>query len=303
LWAEGPAEILQQLAAPEQLPPSREVYNVAHGKPWGWHISAYLWTKSIAAGVVMVAASWLLNRWDRWPSLPAADVLVRAAPVLSLIFLGITCGLLVFDLKRPERFWRLLLTPNFRSWLVWGGYILGAFGAAMAAWWLWPQPPPALLALAGVLALSAAGYSAFLFGQAEGRDFWQSPLLLPHLLVQAGVAGAAVLLAWTQFTGREVPEGLENWLSGGLAAHLLMIFGELAMPHTNRDSAAAAAHIIGKRGSLFWGLVIAAGAVLPFLGITLIGEPAYGVASLAALAGLYGYEHLWVEAGQAAPLS
>ena len=34
-----------------------------------------------------------------------------------------------------------------------------------------------------LLALGAAGYSAFLFAQAEGRDFWQSPLVLPHLLV------------------------------------------------------------------------------------------------------------------------
>jgi len=303
LWAEGPAEILQHLAAPEQLPASREVYNVAHVKPWGWHISAYLWTKSISAGVVMVAASWLLNRWDRWPSLPAADLLARTVPLISLAFLAVTLGLLVFDLKRPERFWRLLLTPNFSSWLVWGGYILGAFGAAMAVWWLWASPPLVVLALGGVLGLGAAGYSAFLFAQAEGRDFWQSPLVLPHLLVQAVVAGAAFLLAWTQFSGSEVPEGLETWLTGGLAAHLLMMFGEMAMPHTNRDSALAVRHITRKRGSLFWWMVIAVGAVLPFLGITLISEPAYGLSSLAALAGLYCYEHLWVEAGQAAPLS
>jgi hypothetical protein len=122
-------------------------------------------------------------------------------------------------------------------------------------------------------------------------------------LVQAVVAGAAFLMAWTQFTGSEVPEGLENWLTGGLAAHLLMMFGEMAMPHTNRDSALAVRHITRKRGSLFWWMVVAVGAVLPFLGITLISEPAYGISSLAALAGLYCYEHLWVEAGQAAPLS
>ena len=41
-----------------------------------------------------------------------------------------------------------------------------------------------------LLALATAGYSAFLFGQAEGRDFWQSPLVLPHLIV-AAVRGRA----------------------------------------------------------------------------------------------------------------
>ena len=45
-----------------------------------------------------------------------------------------------------------------------------------------------------LLALATAGYSAFLFGQAEGRDFWQSPLLLPHLMVAAMLAGAAMLV-------------------------------------------------------------------------------------------------------------
>ena len=47
---------------------------------------------------------------------------------------------------------------------------------------------------AAVVAAAAAGYSAFLFGQAEGRDFWQSPLLLPHLLAAALAAGAAILM-------------------------------------------------------------------------------------------------------------
>ena len=29
--------------------------------------------------------------------------------------------------------------------------------------------------------MASAGYSAFLFAQARGRDFWQSPLLFWHL--------------------------------------------------------------------------------------------------------------------------
>ena len=38
-----------------------------------------------------------------------------------------------------------------------------------------------------------AGYTAFLFGQAEGRDLWQSPLLFWHLLVQAVMVGSGAL--------------------------------------------------------------------------------------------------------------
>jgi hypothetical protein len=35
-----------------------------------------------------------------------------------------------------------------------------------------------------------AGYTAFLFGQCEGRDLWQTPLLLPILLAQAVTVAA-----------------------------------------------------------------------------------------------------------------
>lgn len=44
------------------------------------------------------------------------------------------------------------------------------------------------------LAIGVAVYTAFLFGQAEGRDLWQSPLLPFHLVVQALMAGSGVLL-------------------------------------------------------------------------------------------------------------
>ena len=41
------------------------------------------------------------------------------------------------------------------------------------------------------LALATACYTAYLFAQAKARDLWQSPLLAPHLAVQAVLAGAA----------------------------------------------------------------------------------------------------------------
>ena len=42
------------------------------------------------------------------------------------------------------------------------------------------------------LAVVAAVYTAFLFAQAKGRDFWQNPLLSVHLLAHALLAGSAV---------------------------------------------------------------------------------------------------------------
>jgi formate-dependent nitrite reductase membrane component NrfD len=170
-----------------------------------------------------------------------------------------------------------------------------AFGAAVA-WWWWVAMPHPLLLLA--LAVAAAGYSAFLFAQAEGRDFWQSALLLPHLLAQAVVAGAAVWML-----AGEVDFAVENWLALGLVFHALMICGEIALPHSNRDTAQAARFLTHRRAAWFWGGAMALGILLPLFSLTLVGEPLQGLAAAVALAGLYIYEHLWIEAGQAPPLS
>ena len=48
----------------------------------------------------------------------------------------------------------------------------------------------------------SAGYTAFLFGQCEGRDLWQSPLLCWHLLAQALMAGAGALAIAVLFVDR-----------------------------------------------------------------------------------------------------
>jgi hypothetical protein len=81
------------------------------------------------------------------------------------------------------------------------------------------------------------------------------------------------------------------------------IRGEVAVPHTNRDSTLAAAHITHQRRKQFWWLVVGAGIVVPLGSIVVIGDAAYGFAGLFALTGLYVYESLWVEAGQSVPLS
>src|SRR2546430_17438898 len=75
---------------------ARSVYDVPHvPRPWGWKVSAYLWTKSIAAGVLLVAALGVFSELAGGGWLSGT-----VAPLLALVFLAITTGLLVFDLKR-----------------------------------------------------------------------------------------------------------------------------------------------------------------------------------------------------------
>jgi formate-dependent nitrite reductase membrane component NrfD len=281
---------------------------VAHPeRPWGWKVSTYLWAKSVAAGVFLVAALGLASGLASGGTLT-----VRATPLIGLVFLAVTTALLVLDLKRPERFLYLLFKPNWRSWLVWGGWILLAQGALGALWLLagWQGNGPLLRALVWPmlpLAAASAGYSAFLFGQAEGRDFWQSPLLLPHLVVAALLAGAASLLLAARaiespdWVVRELT--LTLWVL--LAVQGMVLLAELFSFHATQDAARAARTLThGHLSVPFWIGVALCGIALPWALLLISSSPPASVAAAAlALGGLWLWEDLWVRAGQALPLS
>jgi Fe-S-cluster-containing dehydrogenase component/formate-dependent nitrite reductase membrane component NrfD len=286
----------------------REVYDVYHAQPWGRKVSGYLWTKSIGAGALLAAAlASLLG-----PS--SGNVLNVVAPLVALVFTTITTVLLVLDLKRPDRFLYVLFKPNPKSWLVYGAWILVAYSALAALWLLGGLTNAGWIGVlrwpAALLALATAGYSAFLFGQAEGRDFWQSPLLLPQLIAAALVAGAASLLAVSSLRaspGAVVPSPHVILLALGLVATALVLFAELYTPHANSDVARSAQLITGGPLSpVFWGGTIFIGLIVP-LGLLFISRGVPGpfafLAAVAALAGLLIYEDLWVQAGQSVPLS
>jgi Fe-S-cluster-containing dehydrogenase component/formate-dependent nitrite reductase membrane component NrfD len=287
----------------------RTVYDVAHPKPWGWRVGAYLWTKAIAAGAAIVAALLLTLGY------PASALLTMGAPSLALVMLAITGVLLIADLKRPDRFYYLFLKPNPTSWLVWGAWIIAAFGAFATLWAIlgFLRFPGALglVALAsGLLGLGTAGYSAFLFGQAEGRDFWQSPLLLWHLLVGALSAGAAglILLGLGMGSSAVLLGALASVLALTLVLGFALVLAELYGPHPSHDVAAAADLLrAGPYATRFWGGAGLLGTGLPLLLVAFYmatgGGLVLAAAAVCALAGLWIYEDAWVRTGQSVAMS
>ena len=306
---------------PQRYAPAgaRIVYDTPkNNAPWGWKVSAYLGTKSIGTGVMIVAALVLaLYGLSGTLSSVLNSLIGIGAPVIGGFFIALTLFLLIADLKRPDRALFLVTRANPTSWLVWGGYFLGIFGLIEGAWFiaalfglkvvlLWLFIPAMLFGAAG------AGYTAFLFGQAEGRDFWQSPLLLPILLVQAVIAGASALglLAWPLNVGSSASTLLAIMLLSAITLHVFLIMIEVFGSHSN-SHVAMAAHSMrsGRLKTIFWGLFFAPGSLLPIatLCIALL-VPAVQPALLAfsgilALVGLFAYEHCFVTAGQIVPLS
>lgn len=111
---------------------SRLAYDISHSMPWGWKVSGYTWTKGIAMGVAISALLAVVLK-----KLAITSVAIRYdMPVIALAALSVTGFLLVTDLKQPKRFLYIFVKPHWKSWLVKGGFIIGADGAALVLWLL-----------------------------------------------------------------------------------------------------------------------------------------------------------------------
>ena len=266
--------------------------------PWDWHVGLYTWTKSIAAGVYLVAALLVL-----FGSLGDESALWRWwVPLTSLGFLAATGGLLIWDLEHPSRFYFIFTRPQWRSWLVRGGLVIAGFGTCLVVHLAGSvvgvdAVSKGVMAAALPLAVLTAVYTAFLFAQAKARDLWQNPLLPPHLAVQAVLAGAGVLALLAPFTTDAVADEVAWVLFAAAAVHLAMVAGEVLLPHATAHARLAVHNLVsGRIGRWFW-----AGTALIALALVAPVVPALG--GVAALAGLAAYEHAYVQAGQSVPLA
>jgi formate-dependent nitrite reductase membrane component NrfD len=273
-------------------------YDVAHSAPWDWRVSLYTWTKGIAGGVYLASLLLILLGIAAWDSV----VWRWAAPVAGGAFLALTGALLVWELEHSERFLLIFTRPQWRSWLVRGAFVIAAYGALLLAHFLatlggLTGVQRALAAPGAVLAGLTAVYTAYLFAQARARDLWQNPLLPPHFLVEAVLAGSALLLPIGAWVEPGTTAGLARLVAGSCGAHLLLVTGELTLTHGTAHSRLAAWEMVSGRYRAFfrWGVaLVAVGLLAPWLGVP---------AALLALAGLLANEHAHVQAGQSVPLA
>jgi len=277
---------------------TQRVYDApSKGVLWGWQVPSYIWTKAIASGTFMIL--FLLEIMG----LTISDKVQIQALSTSLVFLVFTALLLVADLDRPDRFLYVLLRPNWTSWLVRGAYIITAFSGIITlliiGHWLgwdlsWIKFPGFFFAF-----LSAI-YTAFLFKQAKGRDYWQSPLLWMHMLIHALMAGTVILLIF----GSNSVKQLIGFLIGLISLNLILLVIETLVPHRSIDYRKTV--FMMKRGYFFlWfaaGILI--GNLLPLLMI--VGNHGNSItilAGLLVLIGIFLTEYVRVYAPQVVSLS
>jgi len=284
---------------------ARRVYDAPNkGVLWGWEVSAYIWTKAIAAGTFLIP---ILGGY--FMEIP--ESIKRIGAGIAFVFLAITGILLIMDLGRPDRFLNVLFRPQWKSWLTRGAYILTAYGGLLTLWLL-----ASFLGFGNLLkyiepfgivfALLSAVYTAFLFAQAKGRDFWQTPMLGLHMLIHSLMAGFAVFLLANLFIKMNV--GLLLALSFltivTLIFHLITLAIELTTTHMTDDAHATVKMITsGEFSRAFWFGMVLVGNTLPLM-LMFAGQIwAFALAGAFILTGLYFAQHIWVKAPQRIPLS
>jgi len=289
---------------------ARRIYDTPDkGILWGWEVSAYVMTKAIAAGAFLIPFLAILLGYE----ISSTAKLWSAG--ISLVFLSLTGLFLVMDLDRPDRFLNVLLRPQWKSWLVKGGYIITIFGLLATVWGATTYfdlfqnfgiGETILLWITAFFAVMLAIYTAFLFAQAKGRDFWQSPSLALHMLVHSIMAGAAI------FALVLLVSGAENWMSIlgmimiiAISVNLFTMITELTMTHPSTSAHTVVEMITkGRYKNLFWIGAVLIGNIIP-LGLLLLMPSAstLTIAAIFILIGIYATEKIWVEAPQRIPLA
>lgn len=289
-------------------------YNAQHKIQWHWELPTYIVTKNIAGGLFM-----LLSLGAGLGAFTFDSLTFLAAGFTAMVFMLLTVILLIKDLSQPKRFLYILIRPQWKSWVARGAYIMVTFTAVAGLWWLLEGAaqlgwlPAAFMAgirpiaawIVFPFALGVVIYTAFLFGQAEGRDMWQSSLLPFQLVAQSAVVASGVFLIVSLVVA--LPADLQSLLKlffpASIAINLLLTLAGKFNSFASEVAMLAHREMThGRFSNHYWWGGIAVGHLIPLL-LVLAFTPALPVAVLFTVVGLFFYEYAFVMAPQHIPNS
>jgi len=245
---------------------------------WDLYHATWFTLMGIGGGIFLLAR---LLRVERglgvWLGLPLVDL---------VSFAVISAGglLLIWSLGRPLRFLRAVLKPG-TSWIsrgaladfifvVLGGALIvpgltlgGATPFARLPWDAWASTITGRV-IEGV-ALAAAAivivYAGLVLADKAAVTFWRSWAVPAQFVFSSLAMSMATVIVMQTLAGTPI-EALECWLLAKFLALLLAVIAwHLATRTTQPGKAEALTRLYTVYGGLFWGVVIAAGTVLPML--------------------------------------
>ena len=290
-------------------------YNAQHKIQWHWELPSYLVTKSIAGGLFM-----LLSLGAGLGMFTFDSLTFLAAGFTAMVFMLLTTILLIKDLSQPKRFLTILLHPQWKSWVARGAYIMVTFTAVAGLWWLlegaaylgWLPAEfitsirPFAAWIVFPFALGVVIYTAFLLGQAEGRDMWQNNLLPFQLFAQSMLVASGIFLIVNVFIS--FPVDLHTLLVGlfpaSIAINLLLTFAGKFNSFSSEVALLAHREMThGRFRNHYWWGGITLGHLIPLALLFAFSTFALPVAVACAVVGLFFYEYAFVMAPQHIPNS
>jgi molybdopterin-containing oxidoreductase family membrane subunit len=242
---------------------------------WGLYIIAFMYFVGLSAGGLIVVAGAQLTGTQQFRPLS------RLAVVLSGAAIAVAALFILPDLGHPERAYRVLISGQSYSPLVWDVVVIVAFLAiAGVDLWLLTRPrvrESALTVMAIVslpVAVLLASVDAWIFGLLVARPFWNSPLLAPMFISSALVSGMGLLLVVTvvlrklkvMTVEQSAVESVGRLMVWFIAIDLFLLFAEVLTAIASnvpdhRDQTMLLLN--GKLAPFFWPEVILGGLV-PF---------------------------------------
>jgi protein NrfD len=298
------------LRAPAPQPYRGESY---HGQPsvkashWDWTVSTYIFLAGLGGAAQTLATLAHALRGSRFGAAR------RNARILGTFGAAAGAGLLIKDLKTPQRFYNMLRIFRPTSPMSFGTYILSKFGAFSAVALLGDAFPRAASLKpvtdaaqvgAAVAGAGAATYTASLLA-ATSNPFWAAtPRALGVKFAASSIAlGAAALSAAEQLAGRpQNARPLDDVAALATAVHL----GAALASKAGRDRTGVGPAMAGRRETTTLEIadLVIAGA-LPLAAYALnrtVGgrqAPLSLAASAAVLAGGFLVRHQTLYAGHA----
>jgi protein NrfD len=258
---------------------------------WGWDVSVYLFLGGIGAGIMILTALLGMRRGEE----PASRWL-RWMPLAVPVLISVGMAALFWDLDYKLHVYRFFLAFVPASPMSWGSWLLmvvypttvllGLAGLddAELKWvtglgavrstgldkvlrWVHGLALGRIAALRWISLVVGIGlgiYTGILLGALGARPAWNSALLGPLFLVSGFSTGAALMMLFP--VGKREHHALLRWDMVAIAVEVallaLFLIGLGSAGEASRD--AAALFLGGPFTGTFWGLVIAAGLLVPF---------------------------------------
>ncbi|HEV2718313.1 MAG TPA: NrfD/PsrC family molybdoenzyme membrane anchor subunit, partial [Terriglobales bacterium] len=184
---------------------------------WGYLIVSYLFLGGVSAGIYFVSA--LATMLQKNGDDAAYEHIAKLGALLAPWPVMVGSFLLIFDLGRWYRFWKLFMHVKWTSPMSLGSWLLIAFCAVSVlyfySWlseqqraWIFSRVPKRLsflnrdisgkhrvLALAGLpISVGVGIYTGVLLGAVQSRPFWNTNLVAQLFLFSALSTGCAVIM-------------------------------------------------------------------------------------------------------------